>query len=404
MVATILKSRLLWVCVLLLGVVPVGQGHAQTGDDLPPGTDYEWVNIIDGLHLPIFVTHAGDGSGRLFVVEQTGYILVYERGELLFEPFLDISLKIPNEVMRGSYSEQGLLGLAFDPTYAETGVFYINYTNLEGTVLVSRFRVSADDANRADPDSETVLLEIPQPYANHNGGHIEFGPDGYLYVSVGDGGSADDPDNHAQNTTNMLGTILRLDVSDHTSDTYAIPPDNPFVDTPDFLPEIWAYGLRNPWRFSFDSETGDMYIGDVGQGLLEEIDFQPADSPGGENYGWRVWEGTSRHDPDMEATAEMIPPIIEYDHVAGCSVTGGYVYRGEELPELDGLYFYGDYCVGRIWITRRGADDEWVVSEFAFLEIPISSFGLDEAGELYMVDYAGNIYKLLSATLFDFSG
>ena len=369
---------------------------AQDGGTMPGGVDYEWELVVDGLDRPLFVTHAGDGSGRLFILEQTGYITIYQDGELLFDPFLDVSQKIPNTVVRGSYSEQGLLGMAFAPDFAETGVFYINYTAPDWSTRLARYTVSADNPNMADPNSEVILLTFPQPYDNHNAGHLEFGLDGYLYMATGDGGSADDPHDNSQNTTNLYGNLLRLDVSDLSRATYAIPADNPFVDTEGFLPEIWAYGLRNPWRFSFDSETGDLYIGDVGQWLVEEIDFQPAASSGGENYGWRIMEANIPHDlvalPTFKA---LVAPILVYDHTLGCSVTGGYVYRGSDLPELQGYYFYGDYCIGRVWLAGRDADGNWLSQEFMNTGLQISSFGVDDTHELYMVNYQGAIYKLV---------
>ena len=268
----------------LAGVIPtVPAARAQD-------SGFTLESFASGFTRPLYVTHAGDGSGRLFVVEQGGMIWVLQDGQQLDTPFLDVSDRVSPEALGSGYSERGLLGLAFHPNYAENGVFFINYTDRNGTSVTSRFSVSADDPNVADAASEEQLLMVEQPFANHNGGHLAFGPDGYLYLALGDGGSGGDPQNNAQNLSTLLGTILRLDVD--ADEGYAIPDDNPFVAQDDARPEIWAWGLRNPWRFSFDRETGDLYIADVGQNEWEEVNFQPASSPGGENYGWNPYEGS----------------------------------------------------------------------------------------------------------------
>lgn len=307
-----------------------------------------------GLNQSIGLTHAGDD--RLFVIEQGGRIrIVMSDGQVLPTPFLDIDARINSDA-----NERGLLGLAFHPNYAENGYFYVNYSDNSGDTRLSRFSVSESDPNIADPDSEVILLTENQPFSNHNGGHVAFGPDGYLYTGLGDGGSGGDPDNYAQNRQTFLGKMLRIDVDN--GDPYAIPPDNPFANDDFTLDEIWALGLRNPWRFSFDRETGDLWIGDVGQNAWEEIDFQPANSPGGENYGWRCYEGNTAYNlSQCGGITDLTDPIHVYQNnfSTGCSVTGGYVYRGSEFPKLQGFYLYTDYCSGRIWTLFRNNDGEW---------------------------------------------
>lgn len=344
--------------------------------------------FADGFTRPLYVTHAGDGSERIFVLEQTGRIWILKDGERAEFPFLDLSGLITQTADR-PYSEQGLLGLAFHPEYPSNGVFFVNYTDRLGTTVVARYRVSLSNPDIADINSGQIIFQLSQPYANHNGGHIEFGPDGYLYVSLGDGGSANDPLGAGQNRQLLLGSILRIDVD--SALPYAIPPDNPFVNDSRALDEIWAYGLRNVWRFSFDRQTGDLYMGDVGQNRWEEINFQPADSGGGENYGWNVWEGS--HAFAGGSADNHVLPIFEYSHDAGCSVTGGYVYRGAWIPELEATYIFGDYCSGRIWASYRDEDFRWRTIALMRANFAISSFGEDESGELYVVDYAGAIYR-----------
>ncbi len=344
--------------------------------------------IIDETFVkPLYLTHAQDD--RLFVVEQAGIIHIIRDGALLEMPFLDIRSRIGSTQL-----EQGLLGLAFHPDYAETGTFFVNYTNLEGDTQISRFAVDPDNADLADPNSETKLLTIEQPFPNHNGGQILFGPDGYLYVTVGDGGSANDPFVNGQNTGTLLGTILRLDV-DYSDGSYSIPFDNPFVDDDDRLNEIWAWGLRNPWRISFDRSTGDLFIADVGQNLWEEVHFQPEESSGGENYGWNIMEGFHCFPNDPCDTSGLELPIFEYSHQQGCSITGGYMYRGMQYPELYGNYFVADYCQGTVWRLFPEDSGEWsdaLVHDSGYV---ISSFGEDAAGELYILDHdGGSIYQI----------
>lgn len=357
------------VTVLVLAAGPLG---AQA-----PGLQ----EIASGLENPVYLTHAGDGSGRLFIVEQAGRIRIFRDGALHKTPFLDIA-----RVIR-SGGERGLLSIAFHPEFARTGFLYVNYTDRDGKTVVARYSVSAD-ADRADPGSALPIISIDQPFSNHNGGQIQFGPAGYLYVGMGDGGWAGDPRNRAQNPRSLLGKMLRIDVD--AAAGYAIPRDNPFAEREDAAPEIWALGLRNPWRFSFDRVTGDLYIGDVGQDKWEEIDFQPAASQGGENYGWRIVEGAHCFNPASGCARERFtPPAYEYSQAEGCSVTGGYVYRGGALAELAGSYLFGDYCAGTIWGLARKADGAWVRTTILDTGFSISSFGEDEAGELYVLDHPG---------------
>ncbi|MCL4877317.1 MAG: PQQ-dependent sugar dehydrogenase [Anaerolineae bacterium] len=365
---------------------------ASEVEDTGTGTgSYQWVQVVDNLDNPLQLVNAGDGSGRLFVAEQTGYILVIENGEFHQTPFLDISTLIPDSVYHGGYTEQGLLGLAFHPDYENNGQFFISYTNDTGDSVIARYQVSTDDPNVADPNSAQILLTLDQPFPDHNGGNILFGPDGYLYIAFGDGGNPYEPNYNSQNPTTFLGKMLRIDVN---AETYRVPEDNPFVNDPNFPPEVWAYGLRNPWRFSFDRVTGDLYIADVGQWLIEEVNFQPAGSPGGQNYGWSAYEGTQRYLMDVQVTSEVTLPVLQYTHDMGCSITGGPVYRGKNLPNLQGRYFFGDYCNGSVWIASQDESGEWGAELFLNTDFVISSFGEDEQGELYLVDYKGAIYRL----------
>jgi len=357
----------------------------------PDPAGYAWVKVLDGLNKPLFLAHAGDGSGRKFIVSQAGTIQIWKGDQLLPQPFLDISDRISPQALGSGYSERGLLGLAFHPHYAENGYFYVNYTDLDGNTVIARYQVSSNP-DQADPQSEVKLIQVQQPYPNHNGGMMVFGPDGYLYIGLGDGGSAGDPQGHAQSLDTLLGKILRIDVDGGTP--YAIPPGNPFASVGS-KPEIWAYGLRNPWRFSFDASTGDLYIGDVGQDQWEEIDFQAAGSPGGENYGWNFREATHSYQGTPSAGLSLVEPVAEYSHADGCSVTGGVVYRGVNLPEWQGVYVYGDYCSGRVWGLLRGPDGTWQSQVLFETGLSISSFGSDESGEIYLTALGqGQLYQL----------
>ena len=347
--------------------------------------------VLDGFSSPVFVGHAGDGSGRLFVVEQGGTIRVVVNGQVLPEPFLDVR----SLVVTGG--ERGLLGVAFHPRYAENGRFFIAYTARNGDNTVARYRVSADP-NRADPASATVLFALPDPAPNHNGGMLAFGPDGYLYVGTGDSGGSGDPRGNGQNLGTLFGKMLRLDVD--AGEPYGVPPDNPFVGQGGARPEIWALGLRNPWRYSFDRATGDLWIADVGQNAYEEINLQRADSRGGENYGWNRMEGMHCFPIGSRCDADGLTlPVAEYPtRRPECSVTGGYVYRRGAQPALTGGYFYADYCSGRIWSLHQAPEGAWVQTELLDTDLTISSFGEDEASELYLLDHrGGRIYRLTAA-------
>ncbi|MBL8250737.1 MAG: PQQ-dependent sugar dehydrogenase [Candidatus Competibacter sp.] len=344
--------------------------------------------VASGLNQPLAIAHAGDGTGRLFITLQDGRVAIFDGTRILPRPFLDIRDRV------GSGGERGLLSVAFHPDFSRNRLFFVNYTNLEGNTVVARFRAARRSPDLALSRSERAVLTVAQPYANHNGGQLQFGPDGLLYIGMGDGGSGGDPENRAQDGGSLLGKLLRIDVN---RSPYAVPADNPFLNRADVRPEIWAVGLRNPWRFSFDRATGDLYIADVGQDGWEEINFQPAGGPGGLNYGWRRMEGTHCFNPPSGCDdGRLTPPVLEYDHGAGESVTGGYVYRGSQVPELAGHYVYGDFISGRVWAARREAGG-WVNREILASSVLISSFGEDEAGELYLTDYAGGrLLKLVS--------
>jgi len=351
-------------------------GSPPDATSFPNPDAYTWETVVAGIERPVDLQHAGDE--RLFIIEKVGRIRVLQGGNLVDFPFLNITDRVGS-----SGNEQGLLGLAFHPRYAENGLFFVNYTDNDGDTVIARFRVTADP-NIADPSSEMVLLRVNQPFANHNGGVLAFGSDGYLYAGLGDGGSAGDPQGNAQSLDTQLGKILRLDVD--SAEPYAVPADNPFGN------EIWAYGLRNPWRMSFDSQTGDLYIGDVGQGQWEEIDFVSAGSPGGVNFGWKYFEGTHPYDGAPPQGAQLVPPVIEYNHSEGCSVTGGYVYRGT-MPEWNGIYLYGDYCSGTVWGLIRSSEG-WQAQVLFGGVGRITSFGQDASGEVYLVLDGGSILRL----------
>jgi glucose/arabinose dehydrogenase/mono/diheme cytochrome c family protein len=364
----------------------------------PPGTwdgvTYQWIKVADNFDSPLDLVSAGDGTNRLFLLEQEGFIWIIQDGKVRPEPFLDVSDLLPLRVYEGIYTEQGLLGLAFHPEYTENGVFFINYINRDGDSVVARYHVMPDNPDRADPNSGVILLTVDQPFEDHNGGDLVFGPDGYLYIGFGDGGRPAQPNYNSQDPQKYLGKMLRIDVNDINAATYAIPPDNPFVGNPDYLPEIWALGLRNPWRYTFDRLTGDLYIGDVGQWHIEELDFQPADSKGGENYGWSAFEGSEVYLEDETVLGEHTLPVLEHIHDEGQCITGGYVYRGRALPGLWGKYIYGDYITGAVWIAYRDEAGVWQTPLFMDTGFVISSFGEDEAGEIYLVDYKGGVYRL----------
>lgn len=350
------------------------------------------VLTVGGFVKPIGIAHAGDGSGRLFIVEQGGSVMIIKNGAMLATPFLNIS-----SLLKSSAGEQGLLGIAFPPGYGPGKRYlYTNYTGTRGVgdTVVARFQTTVDP-DVADPASGQTLLTVVQPFTNHNGGQLAFGPDGYLYIGLGDGGSGGDPFNNAQNPLSLLGKVLRIDVESQ-SGGYSIPPTNPFADNAAYRPEIWSLGLRNPWRFSFDRGTGDLFVADVGQNLYEEVNIQTAASSGGENYGWNIMEGLRCYNAAICDRTGLTLPAAEYDHSGGnCSITGGFVYRGSEFPSLQGIYLFGDYCSGRIWGMKRAgtAAQTRVLLESGLF---ISTFGEDEAGNIYVVDHqGGNIYKIV---------
>ncbi len=356
------------------------------------GSSLAFQQIASGLASPVVIANAGDGSSRLFIVEQAGKIRIYQNNNLLATPFLDITSRV------SSGGETGLLGLTFHPNYSSNRRFFVNYTvTVSGQLKtrISEFLATLGNPNTADPNSEVVLLEFNQPFDNHNAGDIKFGPDGYLYITSGDGGSGGDPQNNGQNLDTLLGKILRIDVN--SGSPYGIPPTNPFVDgNPSTRDEIWSYGWRNPWRFSFDRLTGDMFVGDVGQSSWEEVDHEPTGT-GGRNYGWRIMEGAHCFNPSSgcDMTGKTLP-ILEYSHSFGCSITGGYRYRGSHIPVLAGYYLYADYCSGRIWAASFSTS--WTTTEVADTTFLVSTFGEDEAGEIYFASLSnGSIYRIVPA-------
>ncbi len=367
--------------------------------------------IADGFKKPLFITSDPNNSKVLYVVEQAGKIIIINNGKKLNEPFLDITDRVVPPGRPGD--ERGLLGFAFHPNYDKNKKFYVNYINNDGYTIVSEF--SAQSSLVANSLSERIVFSLEQPYRNHNGGHMQFGPDDYLYISIGDGGKSGDPLNAGQDLNTLFGKIIRIDVN---KVPYGIPKSNPYYGQKNKRGEIWAWGLRNVWRFSFDSEIGDIYYGDVGQNKWEEINYEPYNSKGGVNYGWRVMEASKCYKPEKNCDERgLTPPIHEYPNDAnymvilgggsqinsdGCSVTGGYVYRGEKIKAFNGYYIFGDYCSGNIWtfkvvnnkateLTNRTEEINLANGEFTTY---ISSFGEDADGELYIVEYNGGIYKI----------
>lgn len=352
--------------------------------------------IAVGLPDITSITNAGDE--RLFVTLQSGQIVIWDGSQILPTPFLDVSSLI------SCCGERGLLSVAFHPNYAVNGFFFVNYTNPTGQTVIARYRVSSSDRNAADALSAVILLTIDQPYPNHNGGQVKFGPDGDLYIGMGDGGSANDPQCHAQSSDSLLGKMLRIDVNQNVDQPpyYGIPAENPYVSTTGPA-EAWAFGLRNPWRFSFDRLTGDLFIGDVGQDAREEIDYQPLTSRGGQNYGWKIMEGSlcgTQGDtgcviaPPLCGDPSYTLPILEYSHDSGnCSVTGGYVYRGQAIPDLQGSYVYGDFCSGKIWAATQQAGT-WSPLLLPISAPTVTTFGEDVFGEIY-VGTQGTLYQIV---------
>jgi glucose/arabinose dehydrogenase len=367
-------------------------GPEWSAEEPPFGRGFGLTPVASGLERVVALANAGDGSGRLFVVEQVGRIRILDGGQVRPVPFLDISPLV------SCCSERGLLSAAFHPQHETNGAFYVFYTNTSGDLVLARYLVSADP-NVANPASGAVLLTIPHPtYANHNGGQVAFGADGRLYLSTGDGGGGGDPDDNGQDLGSLLGKVLRLAVDGGTG--YSIPPDNPFVSTPGARPEIWSYGLRNPWRITFDRRTGDQLVADVGQSNREEVNFEPAGT-GGRNYGWVRMEGSLCYRPSTGCNdGTLTLPVLEYSHALGCSVTGGYRYRGRAAAGLDGVYFFGDYCSGRVWGGLQDGAGAWTSVELADTPHNISTFGEDEDGELYLVAFGASstLYRMTGAS------
>jgi glucose/arabinose dehydrogenase len=351
--------------------------------------------VVDGLDAPLGVVNAGDGSGRLFVPQQGGRIRIVRDGSLVAQPFLDIADRVT------SGGERGLLGVAFHPGYPDDPRLFVDYTDVNGDTRVSSFRVDPASPDRVDPATEQRLLFVKQPFANHNGGALAFGPDGFLYIGMGDGGGTGDPGARAQNTGTLLGKILRVDIDTETAGRdYGIPPDNPYADGADGgLAEIWLWGLRNPWRMSFDRANGDLWIGDVGQGDWEEIDVQRAGAPGGTNFGWNRMEGSHCFSPSSGCEDPSLAlPVTEYGHDQGCTVIGGDVDRGTAQPLLVGGYLFADYCSGRVWAIDPSVDGAREPTLVAETDHNFSAFGEDQAGELYAVDISQGTLLRVTAT------
>ena len=363
-------------------------GRAAEPDPFRAGSvTLELRSVAEGFEAPIYITHAGDGSNRLYVVEQGGLIHTMLNGRVDAEPFLDVS------ALTDPGGEQGLLGLAFHPDFEDNGRFFVDYTDTGGDTVVAEYRARGE---RADPGSATVLLRIEQPYPNHNGGALEFGPDGYLYIAMGDGGSAGDPEDRAENQDELLGKLLRIDVDG--ASPYGIPADNPFAGGGG-RPEVWADGLRNPWRFSFDQPTRTLWIADVGQSAREEVN-RVSFRRGALDYGWNEMEGTACFEPPTGCDQQgRVTPITEYTHEEdGCSITGGYVYRGRRFPELRGGYFFSDFCSGKVWAIDAERPARQRPIELLDTEHAVSSFGVDARGELYLTDLSGGEVLLVTGS------
>ena len=361
------------------------ESDPPTGGGPMDGEGLRLETVATGLASPVLLT-SPPGDPRLFVVEQPGRIRIIEDGALRAQPFLDISGRV------GSGGERGLLGLAFRPDYATTGEFIVNYTDTSGDTRVERYRVTADP-DVADPGSGELVLAVDQPFSNHNGGLVLFGPDGMLYIGLGDGGSGGDPQGNGQNHGTLLGSILRIDVA---GEPYAVPPDNPLVGVAGARPEIWATGLRNPWRFSFDRTGGHLYIADVGQNQHEEVNVADA-ATGGLNYGWNIMEATHCFSSSACDRDGLTLPVLEYGHGEGCSITGGHVYRGNAVRGIAGHYFYSDYCSGWIRSFRYANGVAADRTDWGLDAGQVLSFGEDAAGEVYVLNAAGIVYRLAPA-------
>jgi glucose/arabinose dehydrogenase len=375
----------------LLTNAVLARARARAQADWFVGNNLTLQPVVKGLKEPTFVTGPADGTKRLFVLEREGRVRIADDdGKLEPTPFLDVS------VNTSLGTEEGLLGLAFDPNFTDNGYVYIDYTAKDASVQVVRYTVSANNPDQADPATAATVMSIPKKSKYHNGGTLAFGPDGYLYISMGD----DEASEQAQSLTSIYGKIMRIDVE--SAQPYAIPPTNPFVSQPGARGEIWSYGFRNPWRFSFDRASGDMWIGDVGDARWEEVDMQPAASSGGENYGWPMLEGNECMDETHCHDAGLVPPLVTYGHDMNCAVMGGYVYRGPTVPAFVGQYLFGDLCTGGVFTLVGGADSGWKRVELGFQPIKISSFGQDPTGDMYVVDIQGGVvYRVVDGTVPD---
>lgn len=386
----LIRSRLRRPAAQLLTLLAVAACSDDGGPTTPTGDGtLALERVTDQLESPVYLTTPPGDPDRLFILEKAGRVRVVHDGTLLEEPFLDITAETSAD------GERGLLGLAFHPGYATNGQVFVHHTDVDGDTRLMRYQAAS--ANLADPASATVLLQVAQPYSNHNGGQIAFGPDGMLYMGLGDGGSGGDPEGNGQDPSTLLGAILRVDVDG--GPPYAVPADNPFFDDPDGADEVWAYGLRNPWRFSFDRLTGDLYIGDVGQNAVEEVSVQAAASDGGENYGWNVMEGSRCFEADSCDMSGLVLPVHEYEHPEGCSITGGYVYRGSALPWMEGRYLFGDFCAGfvRSFVLSDGAATDVRDHTAELGDVgSLASFGQDADGELYVLDIQGAVYRIIA--------
>jgi glucose/arabinose dehydrogenase len=374
--------------VVLTSVV-MARARARAQSDWFVGKNLTLQPVVKGLKEPTFVTGPSDGSKRLFVLEREGRVRVADAdGKLQSTPFLDLSDDTSTS------TEEGLLGLAFDPNFTQNGYVYVDHTANDASVQVTRYTVSPNNSDQADPSSATTIMSIPKRSRYHNGGTLEFGPDGYLYIGVGD----DEASEQAQLLTSLYGKILRIDVD--SALPYAIPPSNPFVSQPGARGEIWSYGFRNPWRFTFDRATGDLWTGDVGDAKWEEVDMQPAASNGGENYGWPFLEGTECMDESHCHDAGLVAPLVTYGHNMTCAIIGGYTYRGQAVPGLQGQYLFGDLCTGGVFTLVGGSDAGWRRVELGFQPIKISSFGEDPSGEVYVVDLqGGSVYRIVDGSV-----
>jgi glucose/arabinose dehydrogenase len=381
------------IAILVMAVTGAGACSSDSGPNLPTGEGVGLLEIASGLSVPLYLTAPAGDVSRLFIVEKTGTIRIVKDGTLIPDPFLDIS----GQVSAGD--EQGLLGLAFPPDYDSSGRFVVHYTDVAGDTRVSVFQVSPNP-DVADGSSEQIILSADQPFPNHNGGQIVFGPDGFLYLGLGDGGGSGDPEGRGQDLSELLASILRIDVQSGTS--YAVPQDNPFVgQQPAVRAEVWSYGLRNPWRFSFDRANGDLYIADVGQNNIEEVDVAPAASGGkGVNYGWSIMEGNQCYAGRQCDQTGLTLPTFQYSHADGCSIIGGSVYRGAALPALQGLYFYGDFCQGWVHSFRYVDGTATEVTDWPALRTasPLTSFGEDAAGELYVLESSGRVSRIVAGS------